>query len=245
MKKFLIISLLFLLFLLFTPFVVNASLNTNLYYGLQQNSDVTQLQNFLHDKGFLTANATGNFYSLTINAVKKYQASRNINQTGYVGILTRIAINRELATDTAAALQAQIKTLQGQLSLLQQQNVQVAQSTQSPQTTQQQTQTIQQVQQGGGTQVVNKIITSFQFTVFNSQINGQINNDDHTIIVVVPDGADLTNLTPIIQISDNAAISPGFGIAQDFTDPVTYTVTDVYGGTQDYIVSAVTESNGG
>jgi len=242
MKKLILFSLLSLLFI---PLIANASLDTNLYYGLQKNSDVKQLQEFLIGKGFLTGSATGNFFPLTLKAVKAYQASININQTGYVGAFTRTAINKELATDATVALQAQIKILQGQLSLLQQQNTQVAQSTQSTQATQQQTQTIQQVQQGGGTQVVNKTITSFQFTVSNSQIAGQINNDDHTIVVVVPDGTDLSNLAPIIQTSDNSIVFPAPGTVQDFTDPVTYLLTDTSGEVQYYIVSVVTESNGG
>ena len=109
MKKFIIVSL---LSLLFAPFVANASLNTNLYYGLQQNSDVTQLQNFLHDKGFLTANATGNFFSLTLRAVRAYQTSAGINPTGYVGTLTKKAINDALTVatnDSATSLQSKIK----------------------------------------------------------------------------------------------------------------------------------------
>src|ERR1035437_5639541 len=133
MKKFIIVSL---LSLLFAPFVANASLNTNLYYGLQQNGDVTQLQNFLRDKGFLTANATGNFYSLTLKAVKAYQTSVGINSTGYVGTLTRKAINSALivaTNDAATSLQAQIKALQDQLSLMQQQTTQTPEVSQSTQ----------------------------------------------------------------------------------------------------------------
>jgi len=96
MKKFNILSLVFLS-LLFIPFITNASLDTNLYYGLQNNSDVRELQEFLIDKGFLNYEATGNFFSSTLNAVKAYQKKQGIIQTGYVGILTRAAINSELA----------------------------------------------------------------------------------------------------------------------------------------------------
>src|SRR3990167_7383406 len=97
MKKFNILSLVFLS-LLFIPFITNASLDTNLYYGLQNNSDVRELQEFLIDKGFLNYEATGNFFSLTLNAVKAYQKKQGIIQTGYVGILTRTAINSDLET---------------------------------------------------------------------------------------------------------------------------------------------------
>lgn len=96
MKKINILSLVFLS-LLFFPLSSFASLDANLYYGLSNNNNVSQLQNFLISKGFLASSATGNFYSLTLNAVKKYQASQNISQTGYVGILTRSAINNDLA----------------------------------------------------------------------------------------------------------------------------------------------------
>ncbi len=94
MKKIILASLLSVLFL---PLIASASLNTNLYYGLQQNINVKQLQQFLISKGFLTGNATGNFFSLTAKAVKTYQGSVGISATGYVGALTRKAINSELA----------------------------------------------------------------------------------------------------------------------------------------------------
>lgn len=171
MKKIILVSLLALVSLLIIPLVANASLNTNLYYGLQKNSDVTQLQEFLIDKGFLPGSSTGNFFSLTLKAVKAYQASQNINQTGYVGTLTRTAINNELASNLSASNQEAtnetgttppapntpattndvIATLQAQIALLTQQlqAMQAQQTTvqQLQQAVQQQTQTIQQIQQ--------------------------------------------------------------------------------------------------
>jgi len=39
---------------------------------------------------------TGNFLSLTSEAVKRYQAEKGIIQTGYFGPLTRAAMNSEL-----------------------------------------------------------------------------------------------------------------------------------------------------
>ncbi|MGQ9847243.1 MAG: DUF5018 domain-containing protein, partial [Bacteroidales bacterium] len=41
---------------------------------------------------------------------------------------------------------------------------------------------------------------------------------------VMPYGTDVTNLTPTITISQGATISPLSGVAQDFTNPVQYTV---------------------
>lgn len=85
------------LVLLFVPLLASASIDTNLYYGVQNKPQVQELQEFLIDQGFLTGNVTGNFYSLTLKAVKKYQTNVGINSTGYVGTLTRNSINGNLA----------------------------------------------------------------------------------------------------------------------------------------------------
>lgn len=156
MKKIII-----LLSLLFIPWFASATISTNLSYGLRNNADVKQLQEFLIGKSFLAGTATGNFYSLTSSAVKKYQASKNIKPTGSVGMLTRTAINNELAsqslvnntgtttkTDTTAptpapqkttsdassALQSQIQSLQQQLTQVQQQSAAQQQIIQQQQT---------------------------------------------------------------------------------------------------------------
>ncbi len=92
-----IITIIFLAIFIFTPIFVLASIDQNLYYGLKLSNGVKELQQFLIGKGFLTGNVTGNFYSLTLNAVKNYQASKKINNTGYVGPLTRQAINADLS----------------------------------------------------------------------------------------------------------------------------------------------------
>lgn len=46
-------------------------------------------------------------------------------------------------------------------------------------------------------------------------------------VIVVPAGTDVSNLTPMIEISEGATISPASGVAQDFSKPegVSYTVT--------------------
>ena len=92
---------------------------------------------------------------------------------------------------------------------------------------------------------VEKFITSFKLSGFNPEVDGYIDNDAHTVYAVVPDGTDLTKLTPIIQVSDGATISPKSGIIQNFTNPVIYNVMDSYGDTQNYTVTVVTESNSG
>ncbi len=53
------------------------------------NGEVSVLQDYLNDKGFLTQGATG-FYGLkTVDAVKKFQRSNGIMTTGSVGALTK------------------------------------------------------------------------------------------------------------------------------------------------------------
>ena len=68
------------------------------------------------------------------------------------------------------------------------------------------------------------LITSFK-------INGKICNIDHgteggngAITLEVEKNTDLSNITPEIEISEGATITPGKGEAQNFETPVTYTV---------------------
>jgi len=90
-----------------------------------------------------------------------------------------------------------------------------------------------------------KLITSFKLFGLVSEVDGYINNSNFTVYAVVPDGTDLTKLIPIIKVSDGAIISPKSATAEDFTNPVIYTVTDNYGGEQNYTITVVTESNSG
>ncbi|MEJ5268208.1 MAG: choice-of-anchor J domain-containing protein [Bacteroidales bacterium] len=64
-----------------------------------------------------------------------------------------------------------------------------------------------------------------------------IDNINHTVDIEVGIGTDVTNLTPTITVSPNAVINPASGIPQDFTNPVTYTVTAEDLSTQDWIVT--------
>jgi hypothetical protein len=92
---------------------------------------------------------------------------------------------------------------------------------------------------------VEKSINSFKLLGLNPEVDGVIDNNDYTVYAIVPDGTDITNLTPTIVVSDGATISPASGAAQDFTNSTIYTVTDAYGGTQKYTVTVSTESNSG
>ena len=77
---------------------------------------------------------------------------------------------------------------------------------------------------------------SFSFESLNPAAIGVINEADKTITVSVLRTTDVADLTPTIVVSQGAAISPVSGAPQDFTDPVTYTVTSESGITTEYTV---------
>ncbi len=69
---------------------------TNLYLGVQNKTDVICLQQFLKDRGdnvYPEGLITGNFGTLTKSAVRRFQKSSGLPETGFVGILTRAKIN--------------------------------------------------------------------------------------------------------------------------------------------------------
>jgi hypothetical protein len=63
-----------------------------------------------------------------------------------------------------------------------------------------------------------------------------IDESAHTIAVTVPYGTDVTTIAPSITII-GASVSPASGVAHDFTNPSTYTVTGEDTLTQDYTVT--------
>jgi len=67
------------------------------------------------------------------------------------------------------------------------------------------------------------LITQFDFSTPSTI--GTINNTNHTITLSVPNGTNVTSLSPTIAVSTGATISPLSGAPQDFTNPVVYTVT--------------------
>jgi len=80
---------------------------------------------------------------------------------------------------------------------------------------------------------------STEKSILSFSINGAagtINESPATVQVEVLETA-LTNLVPTITVSSNAEISPASGVAQDFTNPVMYTVTAGDGSTQAYTVT--------
>ncbi len=80
-----------------------------------------------------------------------------------------------------------------------------------------------------------KAITAFSFS--SPAATGTINEINHTITVIVPYGTNVTALVPTITISSGASISPSSGVARNFTNPVTYTVTGADSTTQAYTVT--------
>ncbi len=80
-----------------------------------------------------------------------------------------------------------------------------------------------------------KAITAFNF-ISPVTATGVITEADHTITITVPYGTDVKTLTPTITHT-GVSVNPASGVAHDFTDPATYTVTAGDSSTQDYIVT--------
>ncbi|MFH1319798.1 MAG: S8 family serine peptidase [Bacteroidota bacterium] len=85
-----------------------------------------------------------------------------------------------------------------------------------------------------------KDIISFNFAGLDPISTGVINGTN--ISLSVRSGTDVTTLLPTITIT-GASISPLSGVAQDFTDPVIYTVTAADSSTQDYTVTVTVVAN--
>lgn len=65
--------------------------------GLRANPDVVRLQEFLRERGFfIYPESTGNYFAITQEAVRAYQAQKRIPATGITDALTRVYINQEI-----------------------------------------------------------------------------------------------------------------------------------------------------
>lgn len=72
---------------------------------------------------------------------------------------------------------------------------------------------------------------------------GTINETAGTVAVTVPRGTDITSIAPTVAVSALATVSPASGVAQSFTNSVTYTVTAEDGATtKDYVVTVTAGS---
>lgn len=95
-------KLVLLLVLIVSPFSTSAQVanfSIPLSYGSSAKAEVLKLQRFLVSTGFLSIAPTGNFLSLTQEAVKAFQRSQGIDPIGVFGPLTRAAANKYLAQD--------------------------------------------------------------------------------------------------------------------------------------------------
>lgn len=72
-------------------------------------------------------------------------------------------------------------------------------------------------------------------------VEGVIDEFSKTVTVQMPEGTDVTELVPTIEVSEGATVSPASGEAQDFTNPVSYTVTAQNGTTAVYTVTVIVE----
>ncbi len=93
--------------------------------------------------------------------------------------------------------------------------------------------------EGEETKSSEKKILGFRFEQFSPAITGVINEQAKTIVLAdIPAETGLTALVPTISLSGGATVSPASGIAQNFTNPVVYTVTAEDGSTVTYTVTA-------
>lgn len=81
-----------------------------------------------------------------------------------------------------------------------------------------------------------KKVSSFIFDALEPDVTGTIDEANKTIALTVPNGTVVTALVPTI-VHTGASISPASGAVQDFTNPVTYTVTPPAGATESYVVT--------
>lgn len=86
-----------------------------------------------------------------------------------------------------------------------------------------------------------KSITSFKFAGLTPAVTATINEAGKTIAATLPAGSSVTALIPTIAVSEDASVSPTSGTAQNFTNPVTYTVTAEDGSKQTYTVTVTVE----
>jgi len=183
------------------PFFVSASFDKDLYYGMANDPKVSELQEFLVAEGvYPEAIITGNFYSLTLKAVKAFQAREEIEPVaGYFGPKTRAKANKILSSQIQASenqavketgatteaististaspaiqsLQEQINSLLAQLQKLNEQiQTQTTIQQQTQQSTEQIQQSVQQIQQNAGTTTTTIEITSVKVTPMINSAN--------------------------------------------------------------------------
>lgn len=73
-------------------------------------------------------------------------------------------------------------------------------------------------------------------------VPGSINQTNGTISVVMPYGTDVSKLVPVISGNNITDMTPGSGVMQNFSKPVTYTVTLADGTIKTYTVTVYVQS---
>jgi hypothetical protein len=86
------------------------------------------------------------------------------------------------------------------------------------------------------------IINNFRFRAadnpgLSEDVIGTVNQANHTVELLVPPGTDVSTLVPTIEIPYGAAINPASGTAQNFIQPVIYTVQVPHGEQQAWTVN--------
>lgn len=102
-----------LIFLAGENIVVHAQtvpFQTNLYYGVNDAPDVEQLQEFLTTEGYYNYQITGNFYFITLKAVKAFQEANNLPTSGYFGVLSRGVANDVFAAENTISPSSELGT---------------------------------------------------------------------------------------------------------------------------------------
>ncbi len=67
-------------------------------------------------------------------------------------------------------------------------------------------------------------VTISKFSVGN--VEGTINEKTKTIKVIVPDGTDISKLSPVIELPEGAVITPAISANMDFSTPIEFTVVN-------------------
>jgi len=80
------------------------------------------------------------------------------------------------------------------------------------------------------------------FVVADPECEGVIDEVGKTVMMTFPPETDVTQLVPTIEVSAGATVNPASGEAQDFTNPVVYTVTAINGTTAEYTVTAIVQA---
>lgn len=91
-------AFLFIVLAALFPLFVRAQFSRDLYFGMRNDADVVRLQDFLRGQGLFTyPTSTGNYFTATRDAVKKFQKIYGISPIGgYFGPQSRAAANRLL-----------------------------------------------------------------------------------------------------------------------------------------------------